>query len=100
MRPGIPAGKSPLPRPALTSENPVSSLSRLVIACGNGQFHMYQNVPSGVFIPNSAGIPMDTHTARFAGEIIGVESGFLEELIDHFCDLLRRVLMAVVTNTL
>ncbi len=29
-----------------------------------------------------------------------IESGFLEELIDQFCDLLRRVLMAVVANAL
>ncbi len=29
-----------------------------------------------------------------------IESGLLEELIDQFCDLLRRVLMAVVANAL
>ncbi len=29
-----------------------------------------------------------------------IESGLLEELIDQFCDLLRRVLMAVVANPL
>ena len=29
-----------------------------------------------------------------------IESGVLEELIDQFCDLLRRVLMAVVANAL
>ncbi len=29
-----------------------------------------------------------------------IDSGLLEELIDQFCDLLRRVLMAVVTNAL
>ncbi len=29
-----------------------------------------------------------------------IESGLLEELIDPFCDLLRRVLMAVMANAL
>ncbi len=29
-----------------------------------------------------------------------IASGLLEELIDQFCDLLRRVLMAVVANAL
>ncbi len=29
-----------------------------------------------------------------------IESGLLEELIDQFCDLLRRVLMTVVANAL
>ncbi len=29
-----------------------------------------------------------------------IESGLLEELIDQFCDLRRRVLMAVVANAL
>ncbi len=29
-----------------------------------------------------------------------IESGVLEELIDQFCDVLRRVLMAVMANAL
>ncbi len=29
-----------------------------------------------------------------------IESGLLEELIDQFCDLLRRVLVAVVADAL
>ncbi len=29
-----------------------------------------------------------------------IESGLLEEVIDQFCDLLRRVLMTVVANAL
>ncbi len=32
--------------------------------------------------------------------LVLIKSGLLEELIDQFCDLLRRVLVAVVANAL
>ncbi len=59
-----------------------------------------------------AGMPKSSSIVRHAwaklshalgdtrSKLLVIESGLLEELIDQFCDLLRRVLMAVVANAL
>ena len=64
---------------------------------GQGTFYEWNHYPKGDVYDSETHSQHYYHT-HAAGPFI--ESGLLEELIDQFCNLLRRVLMAVVANAL